>query len=241
MIVLGANSEISQAFIEHCLIKGEKFPIIYLFSSDPELAKRFASHIQIKYCQNCKVLVLDITKKYDLEEFSGIESDLLFCATGYLGRNVNEALYDFDNTVSIIDINYARLVPVINFFAKKMEDKKTGTIVVLSSVAGDRGRQSNFIYGSAKAALSAYLSGLRNYLYHKNVHVMTVKPGYMDTKMTQDLTLNPRLTATPTQAAEYIYKSCKRKKNIIYVLPVWRFIMMIIKNIPESIFKRMKF
>ena len=121
-----------------------------------------------------------------------------------------------------------------------MEAKRNGTIIALSSVAGERGRQSNFIYGSAKAGFTTYLSGLRNYLFNKKVRVMTVKPGFMDTKMTTGLPLNPKLTATPQQAANYIYKGYKNKKDEIYVLPIWWLIMLIIRNIPEFIFKKMK-
>lgn len=240
MIVLGANSEISQAFVEECLSKGEKYPVIYLFSSDVVTAHRFAGHILIKYLQPSELIEWDITEGYDLGKFDGMESNLLFCATGYLGKSTEEALYDMGNTRSIIDINYAGLIPVINYFAQKMAAQGDGTIIVLSSVAGDRGRQSNFIYGSAKAALTTYLSGLRNYMYCRKVHVMTVKPGFLDTKMTQDFVLNPRLTAAPARAARYIYRAYKMKKNVIYVLPVWRWIMLVIKNIPESIFKRIK-
>ena len=126
------------------------------------------------------------------------------------------------------------------FRSQKFESKRRGTIIALSSVAGDRGRQSNFIYGSAKAGFTAYLSGLRNYMYSKKINVITVKPGFMATKMTEGLPLNPKLTASPKQAAEYIYKSYKKKRDTAYVLPVWWFIMAIIRNIPEFIFKRLK-
>jgi len=157
-----------------------------------------------------------------------------------LGDGTEEGLYDNKNTERIIDINYSKLVPVMNYFAQKFESRRSGTIIGLSSVAGDRGRQSNFIYGSAKAAFTAYLSGLRNYLFEKKVHVMTVKPGFMATKMTEGLPLNPKLTATPKQAAACIYKAFKKQKNVVYVLPVWGVIMMIIRNIPEFIFKKLK-
>jgi short-subunit dehydrogenase len=128
----------------------------------------------------------------------------------------------------------------MNYFAQKFESRRSGTIIGLSSVAGDRGRQSNFIYGSAKAAFTAYLSGLRNYLFDKKVHVMTVKPGFMATKMTEGLPLNPKLTATPKQAADCIFKAYRKQKNVAYVLPIWGIIMMIIRNIPEFIFKKLK-
>ncbi|QIG90577.1 SDR family NAD(P)-dependent oxidoreductase [Chryseobacterium sp. POL2] len=240
MIIIGANSEVAQAFVECCLKKGEKFKTLYLLSSNPATSEKFANHIHVKYLQHTEVLTLDVLKEIDYKNFEHIESDLLFCASGYLGQGTDEALYDDKNTARIIDVNFSKLVPVLNHFAKKMESKRQGNIIVLSSVAGDRGRQSNFIYGSAKAGLTAYLSGLRNYLFDKKVHVMTVKPGFMATKMTEGLPLNPALTATPEQAATTIFKAYKNKKNTAYVLPIWGLIMMVIRNIPEFIFKKMK-
>ena len=240
MIILGSTSEVAQAFVEKALAAGEKFPKIYLVTSSRETTERFAQHIDVKFLQPSEIIELDLTQEINYSVFENVDSDLLFCATGYLGLGTEEGLYDDKNTEKIIDINYAKLVPVINYFAKKMESKRSGNIIALSSVAGDRGRQSNFIYGSAKAAFTAYLSGLRNYLFSKKVHVMTVKPGFMETKMTEGLPLNPKLTATPKQAAECIYKAYKNQKNIVYVLPIWRLIMLIIIHIPEFIFKKLK-
>ena len=241
MIILGSNSEVAQSFVEKVLQAGGKYSTIFLFTSNKETTEKFAKHIDVKYFQQSEIIELDLMKEIDYTKFDDITSDLLFCATGYLGEGTEEGLYDNKNTERIIDINYAKLVPVLNFFAEKMERQRSGNMIVLSSVAGDRGRQSNFIYGSAKAGLTAYLSGLRNYLYDKKVHVMTVKPGFMDTKMTEGLPLNPKLTATPKQAAESIYKAYKSQKNVAYVLPIWSIIMLIIKNIPEFIFKKLKF
>ncbi len=240
MIVLGSTSEVAQAFVEKALQEGEKFEKIYLFTSNKEATERFAKHIDVKFLQQSEIIEINLLKEINYFDFENVNSELLFCATGYLGEGSEEGLYDNKNTERIIDINYAKLVPVINYFAKKFENRRSGTIIGLSSVAGERGRQSNFIYGSAKAAFTAYLSGLRNYLFDKKVHVLTVKPGFMDTKMTEGLPLNPALTATPKQAADYIYKAYKKQKNTIYVLPIWRFIMLIIKNIPEFIFKKLK-
>lgn len=240
MIVLGSTSEVAQAFVEKALQEGEKYERIYLFTSNKEATGRFAKHIDVKFLQLSEVIELDLTKAINYYEFENINSNLLFCATGYLGEGTEEGLYDNKNTERIIDINYSKLVPVINYFAQKFESKRSGAIIGLSSVAGDRGRQSNFIYGSAKAAFTAYLSGLRNYLFEKKVHVLTVKPGFMATKMTEGLPLNPKLTATPKQAAECIYKAFKKQKNVAYVLPVWGIIMLIIRNIPEFIFKKLK-
>lgn len=240
MIVLGSNSDVAQAFVEKTLDSGEKYSTIYLVSSDAKTAEKFAKHLDVKYVQQTKVINLDLLQSSDFSIFDEVESDLVFCAIGYLGLSTAEGLYDERNTKKIIDVNYAKLIPVLNYFAQKMERQRSGTMVVLSSVAGERGRQSNFIYGSAKAGITAYLSGLRNYLNDKKVHILTVKPGFMETKMTEGLPLNPRLTATPKQAAQLIYKALKKKHNTIYVLPIWAIIMLIIRNIPEFIFKKLK-
>lgn len=240
MIVLGSTSEVAQAFVEKALQEGEKYERIYLFTSNKEATERFAKHIDVKFLQQSEIIELNLTKDINYFDFDHVNSNVLFCATGYLGESTEDSLYDNKNTERIIDINYSKLVPVMNYFAQKFESKRSGTIIGLSSVAGDRGRQSNFIYGSAKAAFTAYLSGLRNYLFEKKVHVLTVKPGFMATKMTEGLPLNPKLTATPKQAAECIYKAFKKQKNITYVLPIWGVIMLIIRNIPEFIFKKLK-
>ncbi|WP_322971862.1 SDR family NAD(P)-dependent oxidoreductase [Faecalibacter sp. LW9] len=240
MIVLGSNSDISQAFVEKVLKEGQRFPLVYLFTSNVDKTMKLARHIEAKYDQKCEIVEFDLTKNNNFDAIAHVESDLLFCASGFLGKNSEEGLYDLNNTIRIVEINYSKLIHLINFFAQKMEVKGKGTIIALSSVAGERGRQSNFIYGSAKAGFTAYLSGLRNYLYHKKVHVMTVIPGFMDTEMTADIQTPKPLTAQPAQAANIIYKAYKKKRNIVYVTFVWWGIMMIIRNIPEFIFKKLK-
>ncbi len=240
MIVLGSNSEVAQAFVEKVLSEGQRFEKIYLLTSNKENTEKFARHIDVKYVQNSEIIEFDLLKDNDYHRLNHIDSDLLFCASGYLGMNTADGLYNDINTTKIIDINYAKLVPLMNYFAQKFEAKRSGTIIGLSSVAGERGRQSNFIYGSAKAGFTAYLSGLRNYLYDKKVNVLSVIPGFMATKMTEGMPLNPKLTASPKQAANCVYKAYKNKKNVVYVLPIWWVIMMIIRNIPEFIFKRLK-
>ena len=240
MIVLGSNSEVAQSFVERVLEDGLKYEKIYLLTSNKETTEKFAKHIDVKFFQQSEIIEWDLLKDEDFSKLDKIQSDLLFCATGFLGESTEEGLYNTKNTQRIVDVNYAKLIPVITYFAKKMEQKRAGTIIALSSVAGERGRQSNFIYGSAKAGFTAYLSGLRNYLFPNQVHVITVKPGFMATKMTEGLPLNPKLTATPKQAADCIYKAYKKKKNVAYVLPIWGIIMLIIRNIPEFIFKKLK-
>jgi len=112
-------------------------------------------------------------------------------------------------------------------------------MVGISSVAGDRGRKSNYIYGSAKAALTAYLSGLRNRLYDAQVQVLTVKPGFVATKMTENMDLPEKLTAQPEEVAEDIYRAQQKGKNVLYTKWIWGWVMMVIKMIPEWKFKGM--
>lgn len=240
MVIVGSNSEVAQAFAEKILSSGTRFPMVYLLSSNTGNASKFAAHLEVKYLQPCEIIPVDLQQEIPWKSLEDIQTNLVFCATGYLGLDTEAGLYDLKNTSRILEVNFSKLVPLLNFFARKMESQRSGTIIALSSVAGDRGRRSNFIYGSAKAGLTAYLSGLRNYLNDNNVHVLTVKPGFMDTKMTEGLPLNPALTASPQQAAEAIYKAFKNRRNVAYVLPVWWFIMLIIKHIPEFIFKKMK-
>ncbi|MDR3272977.1 MAG: SDR family NAD(P)-dependent oxidoreductase [Flavobacteriaceae bacterium] len=241
MIILGTTSDISQAFIEKVLIEQKnKYPKIYLVTSNEGETGRLAKHLKVKYNQDSEIILFDLLKDTDYSVFDSIDSDLLFCAVGFLGKNSEDGLYDLANTQKITKINYSNLLPLMNYFAEKFEAKKTGTIIGLASVAGMRGRQSNFVYGSAKAGFLVYLDGLRNYLYHKGVHVITVVPGFMDTKMTAGMPLPKPLTASPQQAAAAIYKAWKKKKNKVFVKGIWKCIMTIIVHVPEFIFKKMK-
>ncbi len=155
--------------MERVLQSGFRPKNIHLFTSDTETTEKFARHLEVKYIQQSSIHQLDLLRQVDYNQLETISGELLFCATGYLGQGTAEGLYNIKNTERIIDINYAKLIPVLTFFAGKMERQRHGTMIVLSSVAGDRGRQSNFIYGSAKAGLTAYLSGLRNYMSARKV------------------------------------------------------------------------
>ncbi len=137
-------------------------------------------------------------------------------------------------------VNYSGVVSILGHLSKVMAARGSGTIIGISSVAGERGRGSNYVYGSAKAGVTAYLDGLRNFLLKKGVHVMTVKPGYVDTKMKAHKPTPKIVTASAEDVAKAILNGYKKQKNTVFVLPIWRWIMLIIRNIPEFIFKRMK-
>ena len=157
---------------------------------------------------------------------------------GYLGDQ-QKAQTDWQEAKQIIDANYTGAVSILNIIANAYEQKRAGVIVGVSSVAGERGRKSNYMYGSAKAGFTAYLSGLRNRLYSSGVHVVTVKPGFVATRMTEHLQLPKPLTASPEQVGKAIYKAVEKRSNVLFVLPIWRLIMQNIRLIPEAVFKKM--
>jgi short-subunit dehydrogenase len=165
--------------------------------------------------------------------------DITICVFGYLGEQ-KLAESDWQECERIIRVNYTGAVSILNIVANAYAAQEKGAIVGISSVAGERGRQSNYFYGSAKAGFTAYLSGLRNRLFHDKVHVLTVQPGFVYTRMTENMPLPGLLTATPVYVADTVYKAILKKKNIIYVKWFWRWIMLIIKSIPEFMFKKLK-
>ena len=237
MIILGSTSEVAQAFVEKALTAGEKFPKIYLVTSSRETTERFAQHIDVKFLQPSEIIELDLTQEINYSVFENVDSDLLFCATGYLGLGTEDGLYDDKNTEKIIDINYAKLVPVINYFAKKMESKRSGNIIALSSVAGDRGRQSNFIYGSTKSAFTQYLAGLRQELSSRIITVNVLVSGYINTKINEGLELNKSLLMKP----DYVAKHIVNAGNSFSIVPNWKWkiIYWILKLSPEFLVARL--
>lgn len=235
-LILGAGSDIARALALRLVQKGFK---LILAARNPE---PFADEFKKKYG------IDTIPAKFDALDFENhahfyaglpVKPDLVVCAFGYLGNQV-KAQTDFAEARRIIDTNYTGAVSILNRVAADMIERKGGTIVGISSVAGDRGRQSNYLYGSAKAGFTAYLSGLRNQLHPHGIQVLTVKPGFVRTKMTTGLPLNPRLTATPEQVAEDIDISIEKKSNILYTKRLWRWIIFVVVHIPEFVFKKMK-
>ncbi len=159
-------------------------------------------------------------------------------AFGYLGDQ-SRAQKDFQEARQIIETNFLGAVSILEVIARDFAHRGHGFIIGMSSVAGERGRQSNYIYGAAKGALSIYLSGLRNRLHNRGVRVITVLPGFIRTKMTEHLDLPEKLMAEPEDVAEDIFRAYKKRKEIVYSKWFWRWIMKIIKLIPERVFKRL--
>jgi short-subunit dehydrogenase len=163
--------------------------------------------------------------------------DIVVCAVGLLGSQV-ESEKEISAAVLVMRTNYEGPASIIGELANRFEARGSGTLVGISSVAGERGRASNYVYGSAKAGLTAYLSGLRNRLARKGVHVVTVLPGFIATKMTRSLNLPRYLTAHPREVANRIILATTKQQNVIYIKPIWALLMQIVRMVPERIFKR---
>lgn len=146
---------------------------------------------------------------------------------------------DYNLAEKEIRTNFLNIVSLLTIIANEFEKKKNGCIAVISSVAGDRGRQSNYIYGTAKGAVSIFLQGLRNRLYSSGVSVITIKPGFVDTPMTTSYKKG-LLFVNPDVIAKGIYNAIKRKKDVVYLPSFWWLIALVIKTIPEFMFKRLK-
>ena len=238
VLIVGAKSDIAKAVAREYSKNGYD---LYLASRDSKELEAFANDIKIKTQIKVQIIELDILDYKSHQAFydSLDEKPLgVISAIGYLGEQ-QKAQLEFEEAQKIMDTNYTGVVSLFNIIANDFEKRKSGFMVGISSVAGDRGRKSNYIYGSAKSALTAYLSGLRNRLYDAQVQVLTVKPGFVATKMTEGMDLPKKLTAQPEEVAEDIYKAQKKGKNVIYTKWIWRYVMMIIKMIPEWKFKGM--
>jgi decaprenylphospho-beta-D-erythro-pentofuranosid-2-ulose 2-reductase len=161
------------------------------------------------------------------------------CAVGLLGDQTASER-DAKSAIQVMRSNYEGPASILAELANRFVERGSGTLVGISSVAGLRGRATNYVYGSAKAALTTFLSGLRNRLARHDVHVVTILPGFVATRMTEHMDLPKLMTARPQEVAEAIHRAAEKKYNIIYVRPVWRVVMSAIKLIPESVFKKMR-
>ncbi len=238
VLILGAASDIGRALAHEYARAGSN---LYLTARKAERLEADCSDLALRYGIQVRAIEFDAL---DFASHSTLYSSLdpaptgVIYVAGYLGDN-EKAQSDFSEARRIIDTNYSAAVSLLNLAAASMAIKRTGFIIGISSVAGERGRGSNYYYGSAKAGLSAYLSGLRNRLAASGVTVLTVKPGFVATKMTEGMPLPPLLTARAEQVAGAVFRAQQKGRNEIFSLWYWRPIMAIIRSIPEFIFKKL--
>ncbi len=238
-IIVGATSAIARAFARKCAEKGDT---LHLLGRDlPEL-KRLAADCKLRGAADALAIAFDARKPEKFEAIvdkAALTSGTLNAAV-FVGSMPEQAAIDADPSLidGVVQDSFTGPTHFLQRLAPELEARGSGTIIGVGSVAGDRGRIGNYVYGAAKAGFATYLSGLRNRLTRKGAHVITVKPGFVDTGMTWGIE-GMFLVASPEDVADSLMKAVAKKKNVIYTPFFWRYIMLIIRNIPEFIFKKM--
>lgn len=236
--ILGASSALGQAIARQLAEKGHT---LYLAARDDAKLDTVQKDLLARGASRVVTLVTDFDDIGQHDELvSGIASvDAVYTVYGTL-PDQTLCENDWDATMAALQTNFISTASLLGRLANEFESRGQGTLIVVSSVAGDRGRKSNYVYGSAKGALSIFSAGLRNRLAGTGVHVLTVKPGFIDTPMTQHLEKKPAiLWVNADKVATDILKAEAAGKNSIYTPWFWRYILLIISHIPEFIFKRL--
>ncbi len=239
--IVGATSAIAQETAKLYAADGAR---LFLVARDPAKLDAVAKDLEVRGAAAVRTIAADLV---DLSGHEGIIHratdfldgiDIALIAHGVLGDQ-REAEREFAAIQKLLRVNFESVISLLVPLANHMEERGRGTLAVISSVAGDRGRQSNYLYGTAKGALNVYLQGLRNRLAPAGVQVLTIKPGFVDTPMTAAFPKGP-LFVGPDVVARGIHAAIAKGKNEVYLPFFWRGIMAAIKAIPEPLFKRLK-
>jgi NAD(P)-dependent dehydrogenase (short-subunit alcohol dehydrogenase family) len=238
LLVLGGTSDIGRATGR--AFAGRGWAVV-LAGRDPEALGREAADIAARTGAAVEVRRVDLLETASFAAFAdGLPAlpDAVVCVVGLLGDQAR-AESDLAHAAAVMRSNYEGPALILGLFAERFLARGGGAIVGVSSVAGERGRGSNYVYGSAKAGFTAFLSGLRNRAGKRGVQVVTVKPGFVRTRMTEGMALPGVLTASPAEVGEAIFGAVENNKDVLYVRPVWFFIMSAIRFIPERLFKKL--
>jgi decaprenylphospho-beta-D-erythro-pentofuranosid-2-ulose 2-reductase len=240
ILVLGATSGIAEACIRLWAERGDS---LYLVARNADKLAAVAADARTRGAGYVNFVVADLDKTathpellaHAINSLAGL--DVAYLALGVLGEQP-KAERNFDEAASILHTNFVAPVSLLTWLANYCAQRHAGTLAVLSSVAGDRGRKSNYVYGSSKAGLSAFLAGLRNRVDREGVTVITIKPGPVKTAMTQSMKGSEKF-ADVDKVAATIVKAIDKGQDELYVPGIWRIIMGVIKHIPERIFKKL--
>jgi decaprenylphospho-beta-D-erythro-pentofuranosid-2-ulose 2-reductase len=240
ILIIGAASAIAEATARQFAEAGDA---LFLVARNQDRLNILAEDLRVRGAATVSSFTLDVLD-YDLHKpaleaaiavMGGVDIALL--AHGSLPHQ-KDCEEQFDVARRELEVNAISSISLLTHIANYFEEQQQGTIVAISSVAGDRGRQSNYLYGAAKGALTIFLQGLRNRLFRSGVSVITIKPGFVDTPMTAEFTKGA-LWAKPEKIADVIVRSIDKKRDVVYAPWFWQIIMWVIKLIPESIFKRL--
>jgi len=240
ILIVGATSAIAQATARILAKNGDR---LFLTGRDPAKLQSLLADLTIRGASQVETFSCDVNDyeshpaviREATSTLGGLDTVLIAHGTLPDQKHCEESV---ELTLQEISTNALSVISFLTLLANQFEKQGHGTIAVLSSVAGDRGRKSNYVYGTAKAAVTTFLQGLRNRLSQSGVHVMTIKPGFVDTPMTAGFKKG-LLWATPDSVARSIIKGMDRKQDILYTPFFWRGIMFVIRCIPERFFKKL--
>jgi short-subunit dehydrogenase len=242
ILIIGATSAIAEACARVFATRGDS---LFLVARNAGHLRAVVADLNIRGAARADSATLDVTDFAAHEAvLDQAERDLGGLDVALIAHGTLSDQAQCEKSADLMrrefDINALSTLALLTSLANRMEARRSGTLAVISSVAGDRGRQSNYVYGAAKAAVSTFLGGLRQRLAKANVNVLTIKPGFVDTPMTEAIPNKGALWAQPEQIAAGIVKAIDRGRSIVYLPWFWRWIMLIIRLIPEPIFKRVK-
>jgi decaprenylphospho-beta-D-erythro-pentofuranosid-2-ulose 2-reductase len=242
ILIIGATSGIAEAVARRYAEQGAR---LFLVARNNNKLQAISSDLVTRGSKDVQIFVLDandsdlIPQMVDAAWKAFETIDVALVAHGTLPDQLRSET-DLSYSIAEFRTNAESVITCLAALAQRFEPQGKGVIAVIGSVAGDRGRASNYLYGAAKAAIETYASGLRARLFKHGVHVLTIKPGFVATAMTAELNLPARLTATPASVARDIQSAIAKRKDVLYTPWFWNWIMLIIRWIPAVIFKRMK-
>jgi decaprenylphospho-beta-D-erythro-pentofuranosid-2-ulose 2-reductase len=240
ILIMGATSGIAEAVARRYAEQGAR---LFLTARNRARLETVSADLSVRGAREVHSFVMDANDYERLPELVDVAwkafgtIDVALIAYGTL-PDQRRADVDLQYALAEFRTNTESVIACLSVLAGRLELEGRGVIAVIGSVAGDRGRASNYFYGAAKAAIDTYASGLRARLFRRGIHVLTIKPGFVSTSMTDNLNLPTWLTATPQAVARDIQRAIDNKKNILYTPWFWRWILLIIRWIPEPIFKR---
>jgi short-subunit dehydrogenase len=241
VLVIGATSAIA----EHCArLWAARGDAVFLVGRNEERLQTIASDMKVRGALQAHSYCIDLNSMdghaalLDAAEAAMGGIDTVLISHGTLS-NQKACEQSVEETLEEINTNALSTLSLLTYIANRFEAKQAGTIAVISSVAGDRGRGSNYVYGSAKAMVTTFTSGLRQRMHKFNVAVVTIKPGFVDTPMTASFKKGP-LWAKPAAVAVVIIKAIDKRKDEIYVPAFWWAVMAVIKALPNKLFKKMR-